>query len=68
MTFLTDHKGKTKLVFQRSEPVADRRLGKKKKIRCTGDALGIYDGEKGFDFSKIHRNSSFSLVLSIRIE
>ena len=45
--------------------MADSRLGKKKKIRCTGDALGIYNGEKGFDFSKIHMNSSFSLVLSI---
>ena len=65
MAFLTDHKGKTQFVLQRCEPVADSRLGKKKKIRCTGDALGIYNGEKGFDFSKIHMNSSFSLVLSI---
>ncbi len=64
--FLTDHKGKNPVRSPEMEPVADSRLGKKKKIRCTGDALGIYNGEKGFDFSKIHMNSSlFSLVLSI---
>ena len=62
MAFLADHKGKTKFIFEGSKPVADSRLRKKKKIRCTRDAFCVNNGEKCFNFSKIHMISSFSYV------
>ena len=50
---------KVELFLQRPEPMADRRLRKKQKIRRSGDAARRDNGEKGFNFGQIHETNSF---------